>query len=235
MFHLLLAGERQVVRRPARELWGDLPAEPLRLVVLTAAADVRARASDLLEAEARLRKGTVAYADIGDVVAAVVHGDGDALEWFTTVPRRLAGLHIGVSEPARYADLTVAFRQATRAADVGCHTGQEITWFADVAGPGLLRLVEAECGYAFADSLLSTLEQHDAAGRGDLVKSLRVWLEHHGQWDPSAARLGVHRHTLRHRMRKVEQLLGSSLDSPDVRAELWLALQLRRERDLSGS
>jgi PucR family transcriptional regulator, purine catabolism regulatory protein len=235
MFHLLLAGERQVVRRPARELWGDLPAEPLRLVVLTAAADVRARAGDLLEAQARLRAETVAYAEIGDALAAVVHGDGDALEWFTTAPRRLAGLHIGVSELARYADLAAAFRQATRAADVGCHTGQEVTWFAEVAGPGLLRLVEAERGYAFADSLLSTLEQHDATGRGDLVKSLRVWLEHHGQWDPSAARLGVHRHTLRHRMRKVEQLLGSSLDSPNVRAELWLALQLRRERDLSGA
>ncbi len=235
MFHLLLAGERQVVRRPARELWGDLPAEPLRLVVLTAAADVRARASDLLEAEARLRKGTVAYADIGDAVAAVVHGDGDALDWFTAVPRRLAGLHIGVSDPAGYANLAVAFRQATRAADVGRHTGQEITWFAEVAGPGLLRLVEAEHGHAFADSLLNILEQHDATGRGDLVKSLRVWLEHHGQWDPSAAELGVHRHTLRHRLRKVEQLLGRSLDSPDVRAELWLALQLRRERDLSSS
>jgi purine catabolism regulator len=235
MFHLLLAGEQQVVRRAARELWGALPTEPLRLVVLTAAADVRASASDLLEAEARLRSGTVVYADIGDAVAAVVHSGGDALEWFTAVPRRLAGLHIGVSDPAGYADLATAFRQATRAAEVGRHTGQEVIWFAEVAGPGLLRLVDVGHAHAFADSLLSSLEQHDATGRGDLVKSLRVWLEHHGQWDPSAARLGVHRHTLRHRLRKVEQLLGRSLDSPDVRAELWLALQLRRERDLSGS
>jgi purine catabolism regulator len=165
----------------------------------------------------------------------VVNSGGDALEWFTAVPRRLAGLHIGVSDPTGYADLATAFRQATRAADVGRHIGQEITWFAEVAGPGLLRLVEAEHGRAFADSLLSALEQHDATGRGDLVKSLRVWLEHHGQWDPSAAQLGVHRHTLRHRLRKVEQLLGSSLNSPDVRAELWLALQLRREQDRSSS
>jgi PucR family transcriptional regulator, purine catabolism regulatory protein len=235
MFHLLLTGERQMVRRAARELWGGLPAEPLRLVVLTAGADVRSSAGDLLEAEAPLRNGTVAFADIGDALAAVVHDGGDALEWFTAVPPRLAGLHIGVSEPAGYADLATAFRQASRAAEVGRQVGQEVTWFAEIAGPGLLRLVEAERAYAFADSLLGSLEQHDATGRGDLVKSLRVWLEHHGQWDPSAARLGVHRHTLRHRMRKVEQLLGRSLDSPDIRAELWLALQLRRDRDLSGS
>ena len=40
------------------------------------------------------------------------------------------------------------------------------------------------------------------------MTSLRAWLAHHGQWDPSAAALGVHRHTLRHRMRTVEELLG---------------------------
>jgi purine catabolism regulator len=231
MLHLLLAGEREVVQRPAGELWGDLPAEPLRLVALTAAADLRANAADLLEAETRLRKGTVAYADIGDAVVAVVHDGGDALEWFTTVPRRLAGLHIGISDPAGYTDLATAFRQATRAAEVGRHLSQEVTWFAEIAGPGLLRLVDAEHAHAFADSLLGPLEQHDLIGRGDLVTSLGVWLEHHGQWDPSAAQLGVHRHTLRHRLRKVEQLLGRSLDSPDVRAELWLALRLRRDSD----
>jgi purine catabolism regulator len=53
---------------------------------------------------------------------------------------------------------------------------------------------------------------------------LRVWLAHHGQWDPAAARLGVHRHTLRNRIRRAEELLGRSLDSPGLRAELWLAL-----------
>jgi purine catabolism regulator len=34
----------------------------------------------------------------------------------------------------------------------------------------------------------------------------------------------VHRHTLRKRIRRVEELLGRDLDSPGVRAELWLAL-----------
>jgi DNA-binding PucR family transcriptional regulator len=74
-----------------------------------------------------------------------------------------------------------------------------------------------------------------AARRGDLVRSLRVWLAHHGQWDPAAAELGVHRHTLRNRMQKVERLLGRELDSPDLRAELWLALRLEeRERRSTG-
>lgn len=78
-----------------RELWGDLPAEPLRLVVLVGAADTRASAADLLEAEARLREGTVAYADIGDALVAVVDDGGDAPEWFTTLPQRVAGCTSG--------------------------------------------------------------------------------------------------------------------------------------------
>jgi PucR family transcriptional regulator, purine catabolism regulatory protein len=34
----------------------------------------------------------------------------------------------------------------------------------------------------------------------------------------------VHRHTLRKRIRRAEELLSRDLDSPGVRAELWLAL-----------
>jgi purine catabolism regulator len=51
-----------------------------------------------------------------------------------------------------------------------------------------------------------------------------VWLAAHGQWEAAAGRLGVHRHTLRKRIRRAAELLDRDLDSPGVRAELWLAL-----------
>ena len=77
----------------------------------------------------------------------------------------------------------------------------------------------------YGENLLAPLRRHDETGRGDLVESLRCWLEHHGHWDIAAARLGVHRHTLRNRITKAQELLGRDLDSPGVRAELWVALQ----------
>jgi purine catabolism regulator len=92
--------------------------------------------------------------------------------------------------------------------------------------PGITGILDHDQVVAFAYSLLAPLIEHDQAGRGDLVESLRAWLAHHGQWDPSAAQLGVHRHTLRHRIRTVEELLGRGLDSPGTRAELWLALSV---------
>ncbi|MFD9705493.1 PucR family transcriptional regulator ligand-binding domain-containing protein [Lentzea sp. NPDC059081] len=69
----------------------------------------------------------------------------------------------------------------------------------------------------FAEAVLRPLDEESRA-------ALEVWLAHHGAWDPAAAELGVHRHTLRNRVRRAEQALGRSLDSPGVRAELWLAL-----------
>jgi purine catabolism regulator len=56
------------------------------------------------------------------------------------------------------------------------------------------------------------------------VESVRVWLAHHGQWEPAAAQLAVHRHTLRKRIRRAAELLGRDVDQPGTRAELWVAL-----------
>jgi PucR family transcriptional regulator, purine catabolism regulatory protein len=77
-----------------------------------------------------------------------------------------------------------------------------------------------------AEALLAPLVAADGAGAGELVDLLRTWLARHGQWEPAAARLGVHRHTLRKRIRRAGELLRRDLDSPGVRAELWLALHV---------
>ncbi|MFJ8966162.1 PucR family transcriptional regulator [Lentzea sp. NPDC102401] len=96
------------------------------------------------------------------------------------------------------------YREAQQARRAGVRT------FEDLAGS--LKVPDG-----FADALLRPL---DAETR----ETLRVWLTHHGAWDPAATEMGVHRHTLRNRVRKAEQALGRSLDSPGLRAELWLAL-----------
>jgi DNA-binding PucR family transcriptional regulator len=93
-------------------------------------------------------------------------------------------------------------------------------------GAGLLALMSPEEAHRYAMSLLGPVLRHDANGRGDLAVSLAEWLRRHGQWDPAAARLGVHRHTLRNRIAKVAELTGRDLDSPGTRAEFWFALQL---------
>jgi purine catabolism regulator len=134
----------------------------------------------------------------------------------------------GISDVVPVAALGDGVRQATRALAAAGAGG--VRSFGDLARDGLVGLVDEDAGRGFADALLGPLESRE---RGDLVASVRAWLAHHGQWDAAATTLGVHRHTLRYRMRRVEELLDRSLDDPDLRAELWVALAVR-DRDDGG-
>ncbi|WP_438485616.1 PucR family transcriptional regulator [Streptomyces sp. S186] len=135
------------------------------------------------------------------------------------------GLAVGLSAPTGPMAAANAYRQAEQALSVARRRGRTLVEHEDVAAGSVLPLLADDAVRAFADGLLRALREHDATGRGDLVASLRAWLARHGQWDAAAADLGVHRHTLRYRMRRVEEILGRSLDDPDVRMELWLALK----------
>ncbi|MGP3948383.1 PucR family transcriptional regulator [Streptomyces sp. 7N604] len=132
---------------------------------------------------------------------------------------------VGLSAPAGPSAAASAYRQARQALSVARRRGRALVEHEQVAAGSVLPLLADDAVRAFADGMLRALHEHDATGRGDLVASLRAWLSRHGQWDAAAADLGVHRHTLRYRMRRVEEILGRSLDDPDVRMELWLALK----------
>ncbi|MDQ0686584.1 purine catabolism regulator [Streptomyces achromogenes] len=134
-------------------------------------------------------------------------------------------LVVGLSAPAGPIAAAAAYKQSVQALSVARRRGRVFVEHERLAAGSVLPLLADDAVKAFADSLLRALHEHDATGRGDLVASLRAWLSRHGQWDAAAADLGVHRHTLRYRMRRVEEILGRSLDDPDVRMELWLALK----------
>jgi len=91
----------------------------------------------------------------------------------------------------------------------------------------LLSMADPDALRAFADSLLAPLDSYDHDHGGELIPSLRSFLEHNARWETAAAELFVHRHTLRYRMRKVEELTGRKLSSSFDRMEFWLALRAR--------
>ncbi|MEU0177731.1 PucR family transcriptional regulator [Streptomyces massasporeus] len=134
-------------------------------------------------------------------------------------------LVVGLSAPAGPIAASAAYKQAEQALSVARRRGRILVEHERMAAGSVLPLLADDAVRAFADGMLRPLYEHDATGRGDLVASLHAWLSKHGQWDAAAADLGVHRHTLRYRMRRVEEILGRSLDDPDVRMELWLALK----------
>ncbi|MXM67011.1 PucR family transcriptional regulator [Streptomyces sp. HUCO-GS316] len=207
---------------------GDDALGALAEVVESAAA--RAGEALLVVPEGEGERLVVLAADGGAAVAAC--GEYAAALEAARAPvtvRQPAGdedeIVVGLSAPAGPIAAAAAYKQADQALSVARRRGRVLVEHERLAAGSVLPLLADDAVKAFADGLLRALYEHDATGRGDLVASLRAWLSRHGQWDAAAADLGVHRHTLRYRMRRVEEILGRSLDDPDVRMELWLALK----------
>ena len=91
----------------------------------------------------------------------------------------------------------------------------------------LLSVQDDEALELYCDSVLGPLENGEGEYGGELLRSLESFLEHNGQWEKAARDLYCHRHTLRYRIRRVEQLTGRDLGNARDRIEFWLALRAR--------
>jgi purine catabolism regulator len=91
----------------------------------------------------------------------------------------------------------------------------------------LLSLQDDDALRLFCDSILGPIEASEGPYGGELMRSLEAFIEENGQWERAAKRLYCHRHTLRYRIRKVEELTGRNLGSARDRIEFWLALRGR--------
>ena len=91
----------------------------------------------------------------------------------------------------------------------------------------LLSLQDEQALRLFCDSILGPIENGEGHYGGELMRSLEAFIECNGQWERAARRLYCHRHTLRYRIRRVEELTGRDLASARDRIEFWLALRAR--------
>ena len=91
----------------------------------------------------------------------------------------------------------------------------------------LLSLQDDEALRLYCDSVLGPLEDASGEYGDELIRSLETYIEQNGQWERAARELFCHRHTLRYRIRRVEQLTGRDLSNARDRIEFWLALRAR--------
>ncbi|MEV8568004.1 PucR family transcriptional regulator [Streptomyces sp. NPDC051322] len=242
VLRMLLAGEPDHARAVAGDLYNGLLDAPYRLLIAEGAAAALQELAEALESGASRAGEMVLVVPEGERLVVLARDGGAAVAACTAHAEQLetrrtaasaapatAGedddLVIGQSAPAGPIAAASAYKQAEQVLSVARRRGRILVEHEELAAGSVVPLLADDAVRAFADGMLRPLHEHDATGRGDLVASLRAWLAHHGQWDAAAADLGVHRHTLRYRMRRVEEILGRSLDDPDVRMELWLALK----------
>ena len=165
--------------------------------------------------------------------------DREPIEVATAARRALAGRRGGVraaaSRSAAPEHLRRSFHEARCALEAtALHNGEapDVASWQDLgAFTLLLSLQDDEALRLYCESVLGPIEDGDDEYGGELLRSLEAFIENNGQWERAAREVFCHRHTLRYRMRKVEELTGRDLGRAHDRIEFWLAL---RARELVG-
>jgi PucR family transcriptional regulator, purine catabolism regulatory protein len=135
------------------------------------------------------------------------------------------------SRPAAAEQLRRSFHEARCALEAtALANGEapEVASWRDLGAFTLLLSIQDDAALElYCDSVLSPIEQGDQDYGGELLRSLEAFIEQNGQWERAARQVYCHRHTLRYRMRKVEELTGRDLSRAHDRIEFWLALRAR--------
>jgi len=144
---------------------------------------------------------------------------------------------IGIGRPHHsLIDLRQSYYEASYAIKIRKLKGGDgvIASFDDLGSYGLLLGLQDTLSLeVFYDSVLGKLQEYDEQNSSDLVRSLSCFLGANGHWGDAAEKLYVHRHTLRYRMKRVEEITGRDLDQSQDRMEFWLALKAKELIDQS--
>jgi PucR family transcriptional regulator, purine catabolism regulatory protein len=144
---------------------------------------------------------------------------------------RYGSVPASASRPTATHSLRMAFHEARcslEAVRLRNGSAPEVASYADLgAFQLLLSLQDDEALGSYCRSVLDPIEQGEGEYGDELVRSLDVFIEHNGHWEKAANALFCHRHTLRYRIRRIEQLTGRDFSSARDRIEFWLALRGR--------
>jgi purine catabolism regulator len=170
------------------------------------------------------------------LVCAVIDPDRVApLELARTIRAELASRFGSVQAAASRATATHSLRMAFHEARCALEavrlrngSAPEVASYADLgAFQLLLSLQDDDALSSYCRSVLDPIEQGEGEYGDELVRSLDVFIEHNGHWEKAANALFCHRHTLRYRIRRIEQLTGRDFSNARDRIEFWLALRGR--------
>ena len=172
----------------------------------------------------------------GPLLCVVIAADGvDELALAHAIRDELAArfgpVPAAASRPAPAHSLRMAFHEARcalEAARMRNGSAPEVATYRDLgAFHLLLSLQDDDALSSYCRTVLGPIEHGEGEYGDELVRSLDVFIEHNGHWEKAASELYCHRHTLRYRMRRVEELTGRDLSSARDRIEFWLALRGR--------
>lgn len=164
----------------------------------------------------------LAASQAGDLIVVMMPESVDAWERRVLLGAERDGVPVrcGLGGPAMLGDLERSHRQAGQALSNALGAGLAFVSFDEGAVlKTVLRALPTAAHQSLAD-VLAALDETEPA----LRLSLEVFLSENGSWEAAASRLGVHRHTVRNRIARIEELTFLSLDRVEDRVLAWLAI-----------
>jgi DNA-binding PucR family transcriptional regulator len=163
-----------------------------------------------------------------DLQVGIVHlRASDTLAALIEVLRQAATARVGISPPfhelsetsdaLRYARLAVGGKASAELVNVFDDTPLAV---AAVSAPEVMTKIKS--------MLLGRVHELPAEERTVLLDTFEAWLQAGGSANDTAATIYCHPNTVRHRLRRIEELTGRSLSRPRDLAELCLAFEVER-------
>lgn len=128
----------------------------------------------------------------------------------------------GIGRPTELGQLQQSLRQAQQALDIAVSDGKAAIQFENLPLVDLVlrNLSPVALGVLSDPIRLIAAEENGAL----LLNSLKVFIAENGSWEAAASQLGVHRHTLKNRILKIEELTSLSMMNAEDRFRAWLAI-----------
>lgn len=170
-----------------------------------------------------------AFARGGDLALLLAGSEDERATVLESVARVVPGLGIG---PEITAETSAAesLRLATLAAGRS-NQEQPVVEGSGLRAADLVIPAAREQRAAIAEALLGPLAAHDRERGTELLATLECYYAEERSQARAANLLGVHRHTLDHRLRTIESILGMHPAATAAIAQLWIALEARRLGD----
>ncbi|HYX50437.1 MAG TPA: helix-turn-helix domain-containing protein, partial [Ktedonobacteraceae bacterium] len=126
--------------------------------------------------------------------------------------------------------ISQSYREAQQALEIGRRLFGEnkIHYFARL---GIYRLLFHLYGHQelpdFYQETLGPLSESDSRSNNALIETLECFFNCNGNLSETARTMHLHRNSLLYRLGRIEELLGRSLEDPDLRLSLRIALKIR--------
>ena len=149
----------------------------------------------------------------------------DRLTAMVAILRELAAARVGISPGYPALDQTAPALRLARLAMAATPAGEAAVTRFDAHPLAVTAISASEILPRISRTVFGPLLDLPPDDQAILLETLEAWRDNDGAAAAAATALYCHPNTVRHRLRRIEQLTGRSLTSPRAAAELCLALE----------